>query len=255
MTLQDSCLKVVLWENAIQSMMHGEFLILWLFFHGHFSTAEVRPILSATSKASQLGLQFIDPVEIISCDTRGYKYYNTRHDVGLRIPEGAILPGERKIDIEFGVAMYGPFKLNDGVSVRRVSPVVWLCVQQDGFSGFQKDVEITIPHCLHLSTEDASTYLRFLKADHQRDMLNEEGNIEYLLKPTDGRAEFDCTAHGTLMTKHFCIVCLATSVLPGEHTRYCLYGTRNVKMQGWQITFFVCYFLKSCILVSLILYQ
>ena len=233
--------------------------------HGHVSTAEVRPISSATNKASQLGLQLIDPVEIIPCDTHGCDYYNSRHDVGLRIPEGAILPNERKVNIEFGVAMYGPFKLDDGVSVRRVSPVVWLCVQQDGFNGFLKDVEITIPHFLHLSSEVASTYLRFLKADHRRVMLNEEGKIQLLLKPTDGKAEFskaefskadfDCTLHGTLMTKHFCSVCIATSVLPDEHTRYCLYGIKKLKMQEWQITFFVCYFLKSCVLVSWVVYK
>ena len=111
--------------------------------------------------AKELGVQFINSIEIISCDTLGLDYYNSRHDVRLRIPEGAILPSEGMIDIEFSVAMYGPFKLADGTSVRRISPVVWLCVQQDGFSGFQKDVEITIPHFLHVSTQDAYTYLDF----------------------------------------------------------------------------------------------
>ena len=95
------------------------------------------------------------------------------------------------IKIEFGVAMYGPFKLADERSVRRVSPVVWLCAQQDGFSGFQKDVEITIPHFVDFSTEDAYRYLRFLKADHEPDVLNEDGKIEYQLKPAAGTAVFD----------------------------------------------------------------
>ena len=119
-----------------------------LFLQGHVCTDELRII-----KAKQLGVQFIDPVEVIRCDTLGCDYCNSRHDVRLRIPEGGILPSEGIVYIEFGVAMYGPFKLSDGVSVRRVSPVVWLCVQQDGFSGFQKDVEITLPHFLHFSTE------------------------------------------------------------------------------------------------------
>ena len=117
------------------------------------------PQQSAVIKANHVGVQFIDPVEIISCDTHGCDYYNIMHDVGLRIPEEAIPPSEGRIDIEFGVAMYGPFRLADEKSVRRVSPFVWLCIQQDGFSGFQKDVEITIPHFLDLSTEDAYKYL------------------------------------------------------------------------------------------------
>ena len=208
----------------------------------------MRSLKSGVIKAHQLGvdIQFIDPVEIISCDTLGCDYYNTRHDVGLRIPEGAIVPSEGKIDIEFGVAMYGPFKLADGMSVRRVSPVLWLCVQQDGFSGFQKDVEITIPHFLHFSTEDAHMYLRFLKADHQL----EDGEIEYQLKLDDGRAIFDHATYGTLFTRHFCFRCITTSVLPVEHSRYYLGGGISLRAQDWQIIFYVCYFLKSCIRVS-----
>ena len=208
----------------------------------------MRSLKSGVIKAHQLGvhIEFIDPVEIISCDTLGCDYYNTRHDVGLRIPEGAIVPSEGKIDIEFGVAMYGPFKLADRMSVRRVSPVVWLCVQQDGFSGFQKDVEITIPHFLHFSTEDAYTYLRFLKADHQL----EDGEIEYQLKLDDGRAIFDYATYGTLFTRHFCFRCITTSVLPDEHSRYYLGGGISLRAQDWQIIFYVCYFLKSCIRVS-----
>ena len=172
--------------------------------------------------------------------------------MGLRIPEGAIPPREGTIDIEFGVAMYGPFKLADGKSVRRISPVVWLCIQQDGFNRFQKDVEITIPHFLDFSTEDANKYLRFLKADHEPDMLNEDDKIEYQLKPADGRAVFDMDSdvkHGKLLTRHFCSVCIATSVFHNEYTRYCLGGELSLTAQDGQIIFYVCYFLKSCIQV------
>ena len=64
-----------------------------------------------------------------------------------------------KVDIQFGMAVQGPFKLSDGISVRRVSLILWLCIQQHGFS------KMLIPHFLDLSTEDADTYLKFLKAD------------------------------------------------------------------------------------------
>ena len=218
----------------------------------HVPTDEVRPLSTAVNRAKQFGVQFIDPIEIISCDTLGCDYYNPRHDVRLKIPEGAILPSERIIDIEFGVTMHGPFKLSDVRSVRRISPVVWLCVQQDGFSGFQKDVEITIPHFLHLCTEDADKYLRFLKADHQPDASGKE---EYHLKPADGKAVFDRATHGTLLTKHFCWQCLTSSIYPDKYTKYCLIGGRSKRSLGtqdWQIIFVVCYLLQSCILVSLV---
>ena len=167
--------------------------------------------------------------------------------MGFRIPEGAILPRQGKIDIEFAVAMYGPFNLSDGRSVRRVSPVVWLCVQQDSFSGLQKDVEITIPHFLDLPTKKASTYLRFLKANHEFDMLNE---IEFQLKPAAGTAVFDHDSdatHGKLFTRHFCSLCIATLVFHNEHIKYCLGGELSLTAQAMKITFYVCYFLKSCV--------
>ena len=217
-----------------------------LHTHDHVSTDEVNILSSAVNKAKQLGVQFIDPVETIMCDTHGCDYYNTRHDVEIRIPEAAILPNDGMIKIEFGVAMYGPFKITDGPSVKRVSPVVWLCIQQDGFSGFQKDVEITIPHFLDLSTEDAYEYLRFLKAEHQL----EDGEKEYQFKPTDGKAVFDRAAHGTLLMRHFCSVCIEAKVSPSQKTRYYLGGGISLKGQDCQIVFYVCYFLKSCVRVS-----
>ena len=221
----------------------------------HVSTDEVRPLSTAVNRAKQFGVQFIDPIEIISCDTLGCDYYNPRHDVRLKIPEGAILPSEGIIDIEFGVTMHGPFKLSDVRSVRRISTVVWLCVQQDGFSGFQKDVEITVPHFLHLCTEDADKYLRFLKADHQLHMSDASGKEEYNLKPADGKAVFDRATHGTLLTKHFCWQCLTSSIYPDKYTKYCLIGGRSKRSLGtqdWQIIFVVCYLLQSCISVSLV---
>ena len=202
--------------------------------------------------SKELCVQFIDPIEIISCDTLGCDYCNSRHDVRLRIPEGAIPPSEGVIDIEFGVSMYGPFTLADGTSVRRVSPVVWLCVQQDGFSEFQKDVELTIPHFLDFSSQDAYRYLRFLKASHQL----EDGDTEYQLKAAYGKVVFDFASYGTLLTRHFCSTCIASSVLPNERTKYYLLGTKQkIKAQEWQVTFFVCYFLASCVEVCLVVYK
>ena len=206
--------------------------------------------LSSAGNINQLGVEFIDPVETISCDTHGCDYYNRRHDVGVTIPNGAILPSDGMIKIEFGVAMYGPFKLSDGRSVRRVSPVVWLCIQQDGFSGFQKDVEITVPHFLQLSTEEAYKYLRFLKAEHELGMINEDEKIQYQLKPAAGTAVFDHDSdatHGKLFTRHFCSVCIGTSVFHNEHTRYCLGGELRLTAQGRQLIFYVCYLLQSCV--------
>ena len=204
------------------------------------------PSSAAVRKAIQLGVQFIDPIEIITCDTCGCDYHNGRHDVRINIPEGAIPPSDGKISIEFGVAMYGPFKPSDELGVkRRVSPIVWLCVQNDSFSGFQKDVEITVPHFLQFSTEDAKKYLEFMKAEHRL----EDGEKEYQLKPADGRATFDRATHGTLSMRHFCSVCMEAKCTPNEWTKYYLGGGISSEKEDWKIIFYVCYFLKSCLRV------
>ena len=217
----------------------------------HGSTNEVKPLLSEGIQVSQLGIEFVD---IISCDTRGCDYYNSSHDVGVTIPQGAVLPCEGRIDIEFGVGMHGPFKLADGRSVRRVSPIVWLCIKQQDFGGFQKDVKISIPHFLRFSTEYAYTYLRFLKADHQPYISDENGELEYQLKPADGTPVFDRGTHGTLSTRQFCSMCIASSIFPDEYTKYCLIGgiSRIISStEGGKIILVICYFLKSCIEVGL----
>ena len=212
------------------------------------STDERRPLRPV---ADQLNIPFIDPIEVLSCDTLG-GFYN-KHDIEIMIPKGAVLPGE-KVSIEFGVSMYGPFKIADGISVKRVSPVVWLCIQQEGFTGFQKDVQLTIPHFLHISTENASRYLRFLKSDHQLDWLDEDGEVEYQLTQADGRATFDHSTKCTLVTRHFCLTCIACGIQPDKLTKYCLIGGKPkiiLQEQEWKIVFFICYLLKSCVWVSL----
>ena len=104
------------------TQMHGD-CGSSLHTHRHSFTDQPRPLLlsSAVNKAKQLSVQFIDTAEIISCETLGCYYYNPRYSVGLRISEGAILSSG-------GINLAcGTYTFADGVSVRRVSPVVWLC--------------------------------------------------------------------------------------------------------------------------------
>ena len=132
-----------------------------------------------------------------------------------------------KVDIGFSVAMQGPFKLSDGISVRRVSLILWLCIQRHGFR------KMLIPHFLDLSTEDADTYLKFLKADHQL----EDDEVEYQLKPANGRAAFNRATHGTLFARNFCFTCISISVLPNECTKYYLGGGIRSKRHNVQIIY------------------
>ena len=98
------------------TQMHGDCGSSLHTYH-HSFTDQLRPLplLSAVNNAKQLSVQFIDTVEIISCDALGCDYYNPRYSVGLRTSEGAIL-SSGGIYLACGTYMFA-----DGVSVRRVS--------------------------------------------------------------------------------------------------------------------------------------
>ena len=85
-------------------------------FSLHVSTNEVKPLLSE-GIVSLLGMTSYRVTHM------AVNISHTRHYVGVTIPQGAVLPSEGRIDIEFGVGMHGRFNVSDGISVRRVSPI------------------------------------------------------------------------------------------------------------------------------------
>ena len=55
-----------------------------------------------------ISVPFLDPVEVLVCDSFGCEYWNPKHDIKLKIPDGAI-PSGLVAHIEIAVALYGPF--------------------------------------------------------------------------------------------------------------------------------------------------
>ena len=196
---------------------------------------------AATTDSS---VPFMDPLDIIHCTSNGGVYYNPVHDFTVRIPEGAISKGA-SVTIEIGVALYGPFQFPDGT--QPVSPIVWLCVQQEGHYQFLKPVEVVLPHYLHVTTADDSTLLHFLKAGHH---MNE--NEQYQFQFTSGKVCFPIhETYGTLSTNHFCFLCIALRTVSQERTakaKFCLISVipDPISEPSWTIYFCVCYFLQTC---------
>ena len=205
---------------------------------------------AATTDSS---VPFMDPLDVIHCTSDGGVYYNPVHDITVRIPEGAISKGA-SVAIEIGVALYGPFQFPD--DTKPVSPIVWLCVKQGQGElehyQFLKPVEVVLPHYLHVTTEDDSTLLHFLKAGHH---MNKREQYQFQL--AGGKVCFPVQkTYGTLSTYHFCFLCIASGTVSQERTakaNFCLISVipDPISEPSWTIYFCVCYFLQTCVEVCI----
>ena len=103
--------------------------------------------------------------QLLKCDCNGWEYTIQEHDITLRIPEGAVSKGE-EIHFEIGVAMHGPFTFPE--NMRPVSPVIWLCILEEGVD-LKKPFQLILPHFLTgLSKERLQFHqIRFAKANHK----------------------------------------------------------------------------------------
>ena len=190
---------------------------------------------------------YMDPVEIVQCDSTGGVFYSSAHDFGFTIPEGAIPEGD-SINIEVGITLTGPFDFPQGI--KPVSPIVKLCVQQQPNYLFLKPVEVVLPHYFNLTGDEDSSELQigFLKAGHA---LN--GNQEYKfqqiaigLSNTHFKHEY-----GILQTNHFCLLCIGGGVTREDTAKALFYLVGYCKIMPdptmWKVYFCVTYFLKTCL--------
>ena len=164
-----------------------------------------------TQTSSELTLQlppvvpYLDPIEVITFDHSGGEYINKAHSIIIRVPRGAIPKGV-KVGIEVGVTLHGPFSFPQ--NTKPVSPIVWLCMQQDVH--LRKPVEVVLPHCIRglKEGEHDDLELRFLKANHHEDVVTSEGQCAYHFLPLEGEATFTPSC-GTVYTQHFCFLCIS----------------------------------------------
>ena len=100
--------------------------------------------------------------QLFECDCNSQEYTIEEHDITLRIPEGAVSKGE-KIHFEIDVAMHGPFTFHE--NMRPISPVVWLCILEEGVD-LKKPFQLILPHFLTgLSREHVHFHqIQFAKA-------------------------------------------------------------------------------------------
>ena len=189
---------------------------------------------------------------MVTFDHSGGEYANKAHSIIIKVPQGAIPKGV-KVGIEVGVTLYGPFSFP--WKTKPVSPIVWLCTQQDVH--LRKAIEVVLPHCIHGLEEGEHDDLgmRFLKANHQEDTIASEEHSVYHFHPLEGKLKFTPSC-GTVHIHHFCFLCISANKTREvvQRSGYCL---SRVIPHPWPasqsqmfIYFCVTYFMKTCLKVS-----
>lgn len=189
----------------------------------------------------------VSPISIIEVTSAGKTFHVKEQGVSLEFPVGVVPKGVTTL-IEVGILAHGPFECPS--SVTRVSPVLWICCEQP--VQFEKDIVITLPHCLKqiTNTDCDNLQLLFMKADHN--MQHTSGKIKtFTFTPLHfgTKSEF-CSSKGILRTNHCCFFCITankTSQLYLKKVEYCL---TRIHPKPWcletTVYFCVSYFLKTC---------
>ena len=193
----------------------------------------------------------IGPIDEIKCDSSGCMYVNTKYDISLHIPVGAI-PKGMVIIMKVGIlsnlqARQSPFGFPEGR--KPISPVVWLCADPD--ISFLKPFEVTLPHYLDCTNEEQCNKLRFLKAHHDRTV---DGHYQF--EPANGEAIFKPhISYGILSTTHCCFLCIQNEKFTEQNRPSPIFALSTFTCctgeHSWKVYLCVTYLLDNCIEVRL----
>ena len=202
------------------------------------------PTLAPPSPGPGLELSYVDPVERVMFDSKGGRYFNQDHGIGLKVPPGAI-PENDQITIEIGVSLTCPIPFP--ADTKPISPMVFMCVVDKPNYQFQKPVEVRLAHCLDIMTQEevANLKLKFLKSGH---------NL-FCFHAAEGESTFESgTQYGCLKTTHFCCFCLAADARKADATktfyRLIKVAPKPTTSLRWKARYCITYFLPTCLQVS-----
>ena len=198
---------------------------------------------------------FIGMVEVIVCDSLGCEYWNSDHDITIRIPAGAISPS-MMVHLEVAVTLYGPFQFPNGSYP--ISPILWICVQEN--IALKKPFEVILPHFVNgYDTSIKNPVINFAKADHKSYSLDESGMKHYVFKPVDTafvNIKEGTRSYGILSTDHCCYYCIIADnpvspdlALSAGYSFWCIEKPLSPPQPRDKILLCTTFFLESCITV------
>lgn len=186
-------------------------------------------------------VHYVDPPEEIEFDSNGGRYINEDHEVQLIVPRLAVPPGTL-VTVRIGISLITPIHFPNGM--KPVSPIVHICVVNNPDFRFSTPVKVVIPHFLRINQPDlnGTTVLQFIKANHG----------QLVFSTADGEAQFEVgKSYGTLLTDHFCHICIASKVTNLSRANFRLIRVIPRSLSPtWNAHFCVTYFLRTCLRVS-----
>ena len=178
---------------------------------------------------------------MITITDEGKEYTINDHDISVRFPFGAVAKGQT-LQIEIGIAMYGPFK---STSRQPISPIVWLCPLDEKAFKLNKPFQLILPH--FLSGETIHNHqVGFAKAKHGAYMCEEN---RYVYRVSDAKSTFVSTGNknfGIHETYHCCFYCIEATISPqvAKDAGYTLVRLESVARQ--EVNFCAIYALNTC---------
>ena len=188
--------------------------------------------------------------QLLEANCDGLEHTIMDHDITVRIPKGAV-PMGKKISLEVGVTVYGPFYYSG--DTQPISPIVWLCLLDEDTT-LKKSFEVVIPHFLKLTREMVLYHeIGFAKANHENYSLNGDMNYHFLPCEEDFlHASSKSRGYGILQAKHCCFYCIKAKKTPALalDASYCLvHVSHSLEIQQFEIYFIAIYLLSTCMKV------
>ena len=196
----------------------------------------------------------MDSLDVIAVGPAGGVFHSKSNNVTITFPEGAVPSGIHSVNVEFGVALLGPFDMPDNHSdMKPVSPFVWICTDVKDFK-FSKPLTVIMPHFVSCDTQQDCKALVFMEADGR--LVDEEGRFQF--KESNGTSKFNRRSmKGSLSTLHsgFLCICSKISSIAISKANYCLMMLmpKQPDQERFEVTFCITYLLETCIQVSQII--
>ena len=189
----------------------------------------------------QSDIPFIEPLQVLRCDSSGGMFSSKSHEIDVYIPEGAVNSGS-SLNLEFGITLHGPFAFAKDAKMKPVSPIVWLSVQEE--LPFNRHIELTLPHAVNCGED--TNILAFYKAQKK----GRRYQFERMKSPGLGIGMGSGKVQ-TKLSKGPYLICIAGKATPDlvRKTNYCIIKAvpKSTDELSWKVQFCVTFFLPTCI--------
>ena len=204
------------------------------------SVQELQPHSYITPKQHS-DIPFIEPLQVLECNSNGGMFSSKSHEIDVYIPEGAV-NSESPLNLEFGITLHCPFAFAKDAKMKPVSPIVWLSVQEE--VSFNKHIELTLPHAVNCGED--TQILAFYKAQKKGRRYQFER-----MKPPGSGIGMGSGKVQTKLSKGPYLICIAGKATPElvRKTNYCIIKAvpKSTDELSWKVQFCVAFFLPTCI--------